>query len=154
MRPPRAELVSTSEADPEIGFAPAALRTVLDACLGAGHVEVCGALMGTLDPVRVERAVPVENAAARPGRSYAIPAARVRALDRGAADPGLHVVGFYHSHPMGPATPSAADLAGAWPGYVYLIVGRGHAGAEARAWRLRQDRRAFDEVSMRTGTST
>jgi len=154
MRRHNGEPASASRAGPGIGCAPTAFRAALDACARAGDVEACGALLGTLDPIRIQRAVPVENAAAEPVRAYAIPAARVRALDRGAADPGLHVVGFYHSHPAGPAVPSAADLAGAWPGYVYLIFGRGRAGTEARAWRLRQDRRGFDEVTLRTGTTT
>jgi proteasome lid subunit RPN8/RPN11 len=154
VRQPLGEAAPAARAGPGVACAPGALRAVLDACARAGDVEACGALLGTLDPIRVARAVPVENTAAEPGRGYAIPAARVRELDRDAADPGLHVVGFYHSHPVGPATPSAADLAGAWPGYVYLIVGRGRSGAVARAWRLRQDRRGLDEVSLRTGTTT
>ncbi|MGD8277475.1 MAG: M67 family metallopeptidase [Gemmatimonadota bacterium] len=136
-----------------VRFDRAALETVIAACEGAGETEACGVLLGTLDPIGVERAVAVENAADAPDRRYAIPAARVRSLDGEAEALGLHVVGFYHSHP-GSATPSAADLAGAWPGYVYLIVGRGQAGAEARAWRLAADRCDFEEALIRTGTKT
>jgi proteasome lid subunit RPN8/RPN11 len=124
----------------------------LEACVQSGVQEACGVLLGTLDPPRVLRAVSVENAAADPGRGYAIPGARVLALEREAARPGLQVVGFYHSHPAGPATPSAADLAEAWPGYVYLIVGRRDGGHEARAWRLAADRHCFEEALMQTGT--
>jgi proteasome lid subunit RPN8/RPN11 len=33
------------------------------------------------------------------------------------------VLGCFHSHPDGPATPSEPDRARAWPGLIYLIVG-------------------------------
>lgn len=135
-------------------FDRAAFDAVLAACPPDSDAEHCGALLGRLDPVRVERVSPVENEATSPDRAWAIPAARVRMLDRAAVDLGLHVVGFYHSHPNGPATPSAADLAGAWPGYVYVIVAHGQAGPEVRAWRLAHDRSGFAEALIRMGTTT
>jgi len=137
-----------------VEFDRAAFDAVVAACASDSDPERCGGLVGRLDPVRIERACPVENSAASPDRAWAIPADRVRMLDRAAADLGLHVVGFYHSHPNGPATPSAADLAGAWPGYVYVIVAHGGAGPEVRAWRLAPDRSGFEEVLIRMGTTT
>jgi proteasome lid subunit RPN8/RPN11 len=151
-RPPTERGGSGASGKP-LAIARPALDAAASDCERAGPFEACGVLLGTLDPVRIERAVPVDNAAREPGRSYAIPASRIFALDRAARDLGLDIVGFYHSHPTGSATPSAADLAGAWPGYVYLIVSRREGGTRTRAWRLRADRCAFEEAVIRTGTS-
>ena len=50
---------------------------------------------------------------------------------------GLDVIGFYHSHPRTPATPSASDLAEAWyPDHLYLIVSVRAEPAEVRLYRL------------------
>jgi len=59
------------------------------------------------------------------------------------------VVGFFHSHPDHPASPSAFDLEHAWPYYSYLIVsvGRGRV-ADARAWRLATDRSRFEPETL------
>ncbi|MDB9314261.1 M67 family metallopeptidase [Spirulina sp. CS-785/01] len=49
----------------------------------------------------------------------------------------LQIIGFYHSHPDHPATPSEFDRAIAWPDYSYLIitVPQGQPG-ELRSWQL------------------
>lgn len=76
-------------------------------------------------------------------RAFLIEAPDVLRLERTAASRGLALIGFYHSHPAAPATPSAHDHAAAWPWYSHVIVG----GAEAddvRAWRLRDDRSRFE----------
>lgn len=60
---------------------------------------------------------------------------------------GLSVIGVFHSHPDHPAQPSQWDLEWAtWPNFSYLItsVESGKA-ALTRAWRLRDDRAAFEE---------
>lgn len=50
----------------------------------------------------------------------------------------LEVVGYYHSHPVGPAVPGATDRTDAWPGVSYLIVSAsGTSAGEVRSWRLR-----------------
>jgi proteasome lid subunit RPN8/RPN11 len=47
----------------------------------------------------------------------------------------MTVVGFYHSHPDHPPSPSATDAECAWPGYVYLICSLTASGAtETKAW--------------------
>lgn len=117
--------------------------------------ESCGALLGyeVGDARRIVRAVAVENRerGARE-RRYLIPASEVRVLEARAAEEGLDVVGFYHSHPSGNAVPSPEDLREAWPWYSYLIVpveAGGEAGSArpgtARCWRLRDDREGFEE---------
>ncbi|NEO26170.1 MAG: M67 family metallopeptidase [Kamptonema sp. SIO4C4] len=49
----------------------------------------------------------------------------------------LQILGFYHSHPDHPATPSEFDRAIAWPEYSYLIitVPQGKPG-ELLSWQL------------------
>ena len=50
---------------------------------------------------------------------------------------GLEVVGFFHSHPNHPATPSTFDRERAWGSYVYVIVHVTPNGAqETTAWEL------------------
>ena len=63
-----------------------------------------------------------------------------------AGDTGLQLLGFYHSHPDHPAEPSQFDLDHAWPNLSYLIVSvRQGQPKEARSWRLKIDRSAFEE---------
>lgn len=62
------------------------------------------------------------------------------AVDHQAEAAGWEVIGFYHSHPDWPATPSQADLDMAWDHTYYLIVSvrEGHP-REALLWRLAPD---------------
>lgn len=122
----------------------AALRRHAAAALPA---ECCGALIGAASHQRLEvRAlIPIPNASPSPDR-YHIDAATVLRLERQAECVGLHVVGFYHSHPRGRAIPSTLDLELAWPGYLYFIVSP--TAGELRAWRLRDDRGGFAEVCL------
>ena len=107
--------------------------------------EICGALIGDGDVVT--RAIPLVNASNRVQDSFYIPAADVLRIEREAERTGAMLMGFYHSHPHGDAAPSNTDLQDALPGYVYWIASR---TGEVRAWRLRDDRTAFDEVEVAT----
>lgn len=89
--------------------------------------------------------IPLANDSERADR-YLIEAATVLRLERQAASAGLHVVGFYHSHPAGRAEPSATDLELASPGYIYAIVGP--SCGSVRLWQLRDDRGGFDELRL------
>jgi desampylase len=113
----------------------------------ARPAECCGALIGSIgrECTEIRSLIPVPNSALRHDR-YLMDAGAVLRIERQAAATGLHVVGFYHSHPFGSAVPSAADLELACPGYLYLIVG-GPPG-DVRCWRLRDDRRGFAEVGL------
>ena len=61
-------------------------------------------------------------------------------------------MGYYHSHPDHPARPSEFDREHAWPGVSYLIVSveKGKV-ADARSWRLTDDREKFDEEESSPG---
>jgi desampylase len=109
--------------------------------------ECCGALIGVIERDRLEirTLIPLPNAADGPDR-YRIDADTVLRLERQAACTALQVIGFYHSHPSGRATPSRTDLELACPGYLYLIVSG--SCSELRAWRLRDDRSGFAELTL------
>lgn len=113
--------------------------------------ECCGALIGRDgEPRSVVRVVVAGNARSEDrDRRYLIEPGAVLAVQRGAEEDGLEVVGFYHSHPDHPARPSSFDRDHAWPWYSYVIVPATSSGAGApRAWRLHDDRSGFDEQEI------
>ena len=115
--------------------------------------EVCGALLGAREAdggVHVNELVPVENARDEERtRRYLIGPEDVIRLESAAEEKGLAVVGYYHSHPDTAAIPSDFDREHAWPWYVYLIVAvRSAKMQDALAWRLREDREAFEPVTV------
>jgi len=84
-----------------------------------------------------------ENVAETPRTRYRIdPEQQLAALERADAE-GLDVVGFYHSHPTGPAEPSETDAARAtWHGYAYVIW-TPTADPVLGAWRWRESPEGF-----------
>jgi proteasome lid subunit RPN8/RPN11 len=100
---------------------------VIDALLAhaarAAPEECCGILLGR--GLRIERAVATDNVAPdRRDRFEIDPQALVDAY-RAARAGGPDVIGYYHSHPRGPAEPSAIDSAmAARDGRVWAIIGQ------------------------------
>src|SRR5256885_11334251 len=92
------------------------LRQIMDAAEAAYPAECCGLLVGTRTPngvVEVTRVHASPNLGRQRDRFEIDPRLWVdlsRALGKGPH----RVVGLYHSHPDGPAQPSAADLESAW----------------------------------------
>lgn len=129
--------------------------------LEAGYPnEACGIFVGEIDGAdkRVVEVIPVANAwAALEGEGdghdlrdrFSIDPRDIVKADRDASKRGLDIIGFFHSHPDWPATPSETDRLWAWPVVSFMIVSveQGLAGA-ARAWVLRDGRDAFDEESL------
>jgi proteasome lid subunit RPN8/RPN11 len=119
--------------------------------------ECCGVLIGRptggKGTTLVERLLSVDNERgdSRHNR-YVITPETVLAAQREARAAGLDIVGYYHSHPDHPARPSDFDREHAWPGLSYLIVSveRGQV-ADARSWRLSDDRERFDEERVDSG---
>lgn len=109
--------------------------------------EVVGVLVGERGPpdrvTRIERA---SNVAATPETRYELDPAEQLSLLESVETAGRDVVGFYHSHPNGPAGPSTTDTARAtWDGYVYAIVSL--AGEPSLgAWRWTGE--AFEPVEV------
>ncbi len=119
--------------------------------------ECCGALVGLATDgfapggaaagiVRIARVLAADNVAPD-DRHYLLAPEDVLRAEAEAAEVGLEVVGFYHSHPASAPVPSATDLAWAWPWYSYLIVDA--RSGELRAWRLAEDRSGFVEEELR-----
>jgi proteasome lid subunit RPN8/RPN11 len=118
---------------------PAAVRDeILAHARDGAPEEVVGVLAGRRgdDRSTAERIYKAENAAETPETRYEIaPAEELGLLER-AEDAGFDVVGFYHSHPRGPAGPSQTDARlAAWPGYSYVIVSLAGDAADLGSWR-------------------
>ena len=138
----------------------AALAAIRRHAGAAAPAECCGALIGllterppssssgplTCEEMRVARVRPARNVAPSPTR-YEVAPEEIAAAEVEAAEIGLEVVGYYHSHPASPPVPSPTDLEAAWPWYSYLIVDA--RTGELRAWRLAEDRSAFVEDDLR-----
>ena len=87
----------------------------LKAATAAAPAEEASALGGpTADTITT--ATPVPNVAAEPQTRYELDPAAVLAALEAIDDADAVHVGFYHSHPTGPARPSAVDRpAASWP---------------------------------------
>lgn len=115
--------------------------------------EACGGLLGMDDSggdVRVPTAQPLANRRKdRRDRRFLIGPADVMSLERRARASGLEVLGYYHSHPDGPALPSVYDQEHAWPWYVHLIVSvRLGSATGARAWRLAAESQILEPIRL------
>lgn len=90
--------------------------------------EVCGLLFGEGD--RIDVAVSTKNVAADTRVNFEIdPAALMSAL-RSERVGGPRLIGYFHSHPNGLASPSATDIAMAAPdNRVWVII-----GSDLTAW--------------------
>jgi proteasome lid subunit RPN8/RPN11 len=103
---------------------PAARDDVVAHARAGAPEEVVGVLVGERGPPdRVRRIERATNAATTPETRYELAPAEQLSLLESVESAGDEVVGFYHSHPNGPAEPSATDAARAtWNGYLYAIV--------------------------------
>jgi proteasome lid subunit RPN8/RPN11 len=110
---------------------PAALADAIRAqARAASPYGCCGLLEGLrVEGVRGDRAFkvkalhPVRNLSSEPARFEMEPQGQF-AAHRAARANGAAIIGCYHSHPYGPALPSAADRAGAGEeNFLWLIAG-------------------------------
>lgn len=108
--------------------------------------EACGLLFGDGDAITGFQAT--ENVAEDPERRFEIDPVALFAALRAERAGGPKIVGYWHSHPSGDATPSATDAAMAAPdGKLWLIV----AGEVMTLWRARQGgalHGRFDPVNL------
>lgn len=92
--------------------------------------EACGILLG--EGGRITEARPAANVHPAPASHFEIDPRALIDAHRAARAGGPAVVGYYHSHPRGPAQPSATDRASAaGDGAVWAIL----AGGDTRFWR-------------------
>jgi proteasome lid subunit RPN8/RPN11 len=99
-------------------------RTLLNEMLahvaGLWPEEACGLVGGREG--RAARLYPVENVRHSPVAFEMEPVQQIKALLAMEAE-GLELIAIYHSHPNGPARPSATDVANAYyPDAVQLII--------------------------------
>jgi len=110
--------------------------------------ECCGAMLGTDDgeagrEVRVLFPL-INRRDDSPRNRFSITPEDFRAAERAAADRGLDLLGWYHSHPDHPARPSEFDREHAWPWYSYVIVSvDGGVPKDLTSWQLEDDRTKF-----------
>ncbi|WP_281193939.1 desampylase [Halorubrum sp. F4] len=165
-----------------IEFTRRAHDVVVDHARRGAPAEVCGVLAGrradeavdrdraddVVDRNRADDAIdrdrgvvlearPTDNVADRPETRYRIDPEELFAVVESIEDDGLEVVGFYHSHPAGPAEPSGTDVARAtWVDHSYVICALdGHPFVGS--WRWRGDDEGFEPETValrddRTGT--
>jgi len=138
---------------------PAALASELRQVLAAAYPhEGCGLLVGRRQDERVEvtALAPSANLAADPAHRFEIdPALRLR-LQKELRDSEQDIVGLYHSHPDGPAAPSATDQRMAWePELIWLIAAvRADGVAAFRAYRLADTDGSFKEIALAQAAPT
>ena len=100
------------------------IETMLQAARAAAPEECCGLIVGTLNPApRALRLIPAKNTHPEPRRFFEIdPKVQFDTL-RQLRQSGEIILGHYHSHPAGPARPSARDLAEANdPDLAWLVI--------------------------------
>jgi proteasome lid subunit RPN8/RPN11 len=104
------------------------LEALIAAARAAHPLEACGVLLGKGD--RITAAQAARNVHPSPHTHFEIDPAALIAAHRAARAPGAcEVIGYYHSHPHGPAAPSATDQAmAAGDGRVWAIIAQGGIG--------------------------
>lgn len=113
--------------------------------------ECCGALLGRDGVVHEAHALP-NTTGEGPRRRFLVSPDDYRAAEKRARETGLELMGFYHSHPDHPATPSQYDLDHAWPSFSYVIVSvMSGEDQTLTSWQLQADRSAFDEEPVTYG---
>jgi proteasome lid subunit RPN8/RPN11 len=99
-----------------------ALDRLLAEAAGVAPEECCGILLGSDGSITEVRAA--ANVAHDPRRRFEIDPQALVDAHRAARRGGPQVVGYYHSHPRGPAEPSATDCAqAAHDGRIWAIIG-------------------------------
>ena len=132
---------------------PDHLKAIADDAEAAYPREACGLLVGRQlagDHRLVGRVERAQNVAADPKKTFEIDPGLRLGLERELRGRPLAIIGHYHSHPDGPARPSARDLEMALePDLAWLIVAVGHGQAShMRAYLPRLDRQAFRSLAI------
>ena len=131
-----------------VAITPEALDAMTRHAAATYPHECCGALIEVAG--EVIDALPLSNVTQEEAaRRFLVGPKDYRAAEARATALGGALAGFYHSHPDHPARPSQTDLEQAWPNLTYVIisVAAGVPG-EMTAWRLRDDRSAFDQKDL------
>jgi [CysO sulfur-carrier protein]-S-L-cysteine hydrolase len=109
-------------------------------------LEACGLLAGKGSSV--EKILAMRNAAHSPVRFVLDPREQLEAFDL-IEQQGLELVGIYHSHPAGPATPSPTDVDEAAYPVVNVIISPAQGEWQARGFWI--ERGAVEEIPLVVG---
>lgn len=116
------------------------LDRLLEEARAALPEECCGLLIGRRDEgdAHVDRIIPAGNIAeADRSKNYQIDWLTLFQTIRRTRDDKDGIIGFYHSHPDGSATPSTRDTESAWIDHSYIIVATGKDAPSAPvSWRI------------------
>jgi proteasome lid subunit RPN8/RPN11 len=99
--------------------------------------EACGLLAGKED--KVEKVILVRNQAQSPARFVMDPYEQLEAFHWMESN-GLDLLGIFHSHPTGPGTASATDIAEAAYEVIHLIWSRDQTGWHTRGFWIEDGR--------------
>jgi len=111
--------------------------------------ECCGVLIGGIDNdgAKIAKRAEAVNNSREDGEKYhrfLITPEDVFRAEKTARAAKLELLGFYHSHPGHPASPSEYDREHALPFYSYVIVSVENGKAkDIRSWELSSDRTIF-----------
>lgn len=121
-------------------------KTILNHIIQHLPEEACGLLGGQGETVSV--VIPVTNSLHSPVRFRMDPAELLRALEWLDTE-GLDLVGIFHSHPHGPATPSEIDLQEfAYPESLMLIVSSVGKAWQLRVFEINIEERTYEEACL------
>lgn len=120
------------------------LNEMEDHARAAKPNEACGILAGREN--LVEMVYPCKNVSENPTSHYTIAPEELILVFNKVDERGLEIIGFYHSHPAGPMSPSNIDHATAtWHGHSYVILRPGGVGS----WRWDEEKGQFKEEEVR-----
>jgi proteasome lid subunit RPN8/RPN11 len=138
----------TVEPDPgPVVLAQALGEALMGAARAAMPHECCGLLLGIGN--RIDSIIATANVADDPARHFAIDPRALIDAHRAARAGGPQVLGYYHSHPAGPASPSATDRAeAAGDGRIWAIIEPGGAEAAGDVTFWRDDETGFTRLAV------
>ena len=131
-----------------IRFEGALLEDIAREASSAYPFEGCGALLGEKGHALVM--LPLVNTEKdKPRVRFEVSPQDYLRVEREAEGRGLLLLGFWHSHPDHPASPSATDLSCAWVGLLTVIVSvqKGRA-RDIGAWEIRAPELPFEPVEI------
>ncbi|RIV83300.1 M67 family peptidase [Aurantiacibacter xanthus] len=135
----------TGSGQSDVVLADAAAEQIRTHARLTAPLECCGLLLG--EGAAITDARPARNVHLSPQTHFEIDPQTLIDAHRAARAGGPQVLGYYHSHPRGPAQPSATDRAmAARDRAIWAIV----AGDQITLWR--DDESCFTPLSYRLAT--
>jgi len=137
----------------DVRFDSRVLSAIAAEAAAAYPNEGCGALLGPKGEgaaPRITQTLPVPNSeAGRPRDRFEVAPLDYLAVEDEADRRGLALVGFWHSHPDGAASPSSTDRAYAWEGLLTVIVAvASRKPGDIGAWKLETPEAPFTPFSI------